>query len=117
MSIWQSASRAVATPSLSRAACHLMDVLLKFEIIPFTTVSDIIQSMLVSIEMTGPSLLTDSSSSLLTTIMRERLKENPTHANQTAERILSWIFSKWTPSKGALISTVLGLLTVSRSLV
>lgn len=76
-----------------------MDVLLKLEIIAFPAVSDIIVSMLVSIEMTGPSLLTDSSSSLLTTIMRERLQENPTHANQTAERVISWLFSKWTPSK------------------
>lgn len=84
---------------LSRAASHLMDVLLKLEIVPFTAVSDTIQSMLVSIEMTGPSILTESSSSLLTTIVRERMKENPTHFNQTAERIVSWVFSKWTPSK------------------
>jgi ataxia telangiectasia mutated family protein len=76
-----------------------MDVLLKLGIVPFTAVSDTIQSMLVSIEMTGPSILTESSSSLLTTIVRERMKENPTHFNQTAERIISWLFSKWTPSK------------------
>lgn len=76
-----------------------MDVLLKLGIVPFTAVSDTIQSMLLSIELTGPSLLAESSSSLLTAIMRERMKENPTHFNQSAERIISWLFSRWTPSK------------------
>jgi ataxia telangiectasia mutated family protein len=76
-----------------------MDVLLKVGIVPFTAVSDTIQSMLVSIEMTGPALLMDSSSSLLTDILHERMKENPTHFSQSAERTISWLFSKWTPSK------------------
>lgn len=76
-----------------------MDVLLKLAIVPFTAVSDTIQSMLMSIELTGPSLLTESSSSLLTTITRERMKENPTHFNLTAEKIMTWLLGKWTPSK------------------
>lgn len=76
-----------------------MDVLLKLDIVPFAAVSDTIQSMLLSIELTGPSVLTETSSSLLTTIVRERIKENPTHFNQTAERTMNWLFSKWTPSK------------------
>jgi|SRR5690242_9368984 len=117
VSIWQTASRAITSPSLSRTACHLMDVLLKLEIVPFTAVSDTIQSMLVSIELTGPSLLTESSASLLTTIMRERTKENPSQFNQTAERILSWVFMKWTPSEFAKIVTKSQFADRSRSLV
>lgn len=85
--------------SVSRAACHLMDVLLRLNIVPFSAVSETTQSMLLSIELSGPALLTDSSSSLLTTIIRERIKENPTHFNSTAERISNWLLSKWTPSK------------------
>jgi ataxia telangiectasia mutated family protein len=99
MSAWQSASRAATSISVSRAACHLMDVLLRLQIVPFSSISDIAQSMLLSIELSGPALLTESSSSLMATIMRERIQENPTHFNVTSERILSWLFSKWTPSK------------------
>jgi ataxia telangiectasia mutated family protein len=76
-----------------------MDVLLKLHIVPFSVVSDNVQSMLLSIELSGPALLTETSSSLMTTMMRERIHENPTHFNATSERILSWLFSKWTPSK------------------
>ncbi|KAJ4338616.1 Serine/threonine-protein kinase tel1 [Ascochyta clinopodiicola] len=97
VSIWQSASRAVTSPSLCRAACHLMDVLLKLQIVSFAAVSETVQSMLLSIDSTGPSLFTETSSSLLITVIRERVTENPTHFNQTAERIMSWLFNKWTP--------------------
>jgi ataxia telangiectasia mutated family protein len=99
ISAWQSASRAATSVSNSRTACHLMDILLKFRIVPFSAVSDTVQSMLLSIELSGPALLTETSSSLLTTIMQERVQENPTHFNTTSERVLSWLFTKWTPSE------------------
>ncbi|CAN9289399.1 unnamed protein product [Alternaria alternata] len=98
ISAWQSASRAVTSMSISRAACHLMDVLLRLSIVPFSAVSETVQSLLLSIELSGPALLTESSSSLLTTILQERIKENPTHFSSTAERILNWLLTKWTPS-------------------
>jgi ataxia telangiectasia mutated family protein len=76
-----------------------MDVLLRLEIVPFSAISETVQSMLLSIELTGPALLTETSSSLMTTIIKERIKENPTNFNLTAERTLNWLLSKWTPSK------------------
>ncbi|KAH8722404.1 hypothetical protein GQ44DRAFT_711767 [Phaeosphaeriaceae sp. PMI808] len=98
ISAWQSASRAATSFSISRAACHLMDVLLKLNIVPFSDVSGLVQSMLLSIELSGPASLTETSSSLLATIIQARNQENPTHLNFTSERILSWLLSKWTPS-------------------
>ena len=84
--------------STSRAACHLMDVILRLNIVPFSAISETVQAMLLSIELNGPALLTETSSSFLTTIIRERIQENPTHFHSTAERILNWLLSKWTPS-------------------
>ncbi|KAF2204143.1 hypothetical protein GQ43DRAFT_201223 [Delitschia confertaspora ATCC 74209] len=98
VSAWQSASRAIASVSSSRTACHLMGVLLRLEIVPFSAVSDIVQAMLLSVEISGPALLTESSASLLATLIRERTSENPTYFNQTADRVLYWLLSKWTPS-------------------
>lgn len=99
ISAWQSASRAVTSASNSRAACHLMDVLLRLDIVAFSTISETAQSMLLSIELSGPALLTESSSSFLTTLIRERVTENPTNFNSTAERILNWALSRWTPGR------------------
>ena len=76
-----------------------MHVLLKLKIVPFPAVSEMVQTMLLSIELSGPALLTESSSLLLTTVIKERIIENPTYYNQTAERVLNWLISKWTPSE------------------
>ena len=54
--------------------------------------------MLLSIDIAGPALLTETSTSLLITLLRERTAENPTNFDQTADRILYWLLSKWTPS-------------------
>lgn len=97
ISAWQSASRAVTSISISRAACHLMDVLLRLQIVPYSAISETAQSMLLSIELRGPALLTEASSSFLTTLIRGRITENPTNFNSTAERVLNWTLSKWTP--------------------
>ncbi|ORY15344.1 hypothetical protein BCR34DRAFT_559064 [Clohesyomyces aquaticus] len=99
VSAWQSASRMIASVSSSRAACHLLDVLLRLRIVPFSAISDVAQGILLSIELGGPALLSEASSSLLTTIIQERTVENPTLFNHTAERSLNWLFSKWTPSQ------------------
>ncbi|KAF2031202.1 hypothetical protein EK21DRAFT_88334 [Setomelanomma holmii] len=98
VSAWLSAARTATSISLSRPACHLMSVLLNLKIVPFSAVSDTVQSMLLSIELSGPALLTETSSTLLTTILQERIQENPTNFNSTSERILSWLITKWTPS-------------------
>jgi ataxia telangiectasia mutated family protein len=76
-----------------------MDVLLRLGVVPFSAISETVQSMLLSIELSGPALLTETSSSLMVTVIREQIKENPTRFNSTAERALHWLLSKWTPSK------------------
>lgn len=76
-----------------------MDVLIRLNIVPFSAVSGTAQAILISIELNGPALLIESSSSLMTTILMERVKENPTHFSATAERVLNWLLGKWTPSK------------------
>ncbi|KAL1605036.1 Serine/threonine-protein kinase tel1 [Paraconiothyrium brasiliense] len=96
-SVWQSASRAITSLSSCRAACHLMDVLLKLDVVSFSTATTSVQSMLFSVELSGPAVLTETSAAFMTTVVRERVKENPTSHGMTAERILNWLFGKWTP--------------------
>lgn len=98
-SVWKSASRAVTSVSTCRAACHLMDMLLRLEIIPFSTITADAQSMVFSVELNGPALLTETSVAFMTTIIQERVRENPTNLDATAERVLNWLFGKWAPRK------------------
>jgi serine-protein kinase ATM len=79
-----------------------MDILLRLGIVSFPVVSEIVRSILLSIEIAGPALVTETSSSLMITLLHERTRENPTYFDQTADRILYWLLSKWTPSKTPL---------------
>jgi ataxia telangiectasia mutated family protein len=76
-----------------------MNALLRLEIVPFSAVSETIQSMLTSIELNGPALLTEASANLLSTVIQQKIIESPTQYTYTAERVLNWFLSKWTPSK------------------
>ncbi|PVH96335.1 hypothetical protein DM02DRAFT_569817, partial [Periconia macrospinosa] len=98
ISAWRTAFRVITSSSSSRAACHFMDVVLRLKIVPFSAVSETVQTMLVSLELNGPALLAESTTSLMTTLIQEKIAENPTHYNQTAERVLNWLLNKWTPS-------------------
>jgi serine-protein kinase ATM len=98
MSAWNSAARAVTITSTSRSACHFLNVILRLQIIPFSAISETVQNMLLSVELSGPALLTDSSSALMSALLWEKVNENPTHYNSTAERVLNWLLRKWTPS-------------------
>ena len=116
ISAWQSASRVITSASSSRAACHLMNMLLRLRIVPFASVSELVRTILLSIDVAGPALLTETSSSLLITLVRERTMENPTNFDQTADRILYWLLSKWTPSIAFQILEYIQLLMHVRSL-
>jgi ataxia telangiectasia mutated family protein len=82
-----------------------MEVLLKLNIVPFSAVSEIVQSILSSIELNGPALLSEASSSLLTTLIQQRVVENPTHYNYTADRVLNWLLNRWTPGMCCILSS------------
>lgn len=74
-----------------------MNTMLKLEVVIFATVTVNVQSMLSSVELNGPALLTETSIALMITLVRERARENPTNFDAAAERVLNWLFGKWNP--------------------
>lgn len=96
--IFQLTARAVSTPSCSRAACHLMDVLLKLKLVHYSSVVVTMESMLSSVELHGPATFADSSASFWITLLQLKAAENPSSAFGISERLLRWTFSRWTPS-------------------
>jgi ataxia telangiectasia mutated family protein len=96
--LFQLAARAVGTSSCSRAACHLMDILLKLKLVQYSSVLSTMESMLSSVELHGPAIFADSSASLWVTLLQLKAAENPSAASGMSERLLRWTFSRWTPS-------------------
>uniref|UniRef100_A0A093Y128 Serine/threonine-protein kinase Tel1 n=2 Tax=Talaromyces marneffei PM1 TaxID=1077442 RepID=A0A093Y128_TALMA len=71
--IWDLAFRASAFQVNTRAACALMEIILRLELVESTDLTDNIRSMLSSMDLNGPSALCDTSLRLLTTLFDKRL--------------------------------------------
>ena len=97
--VWQSAFRAVPSQYTSRVACHLLDLLLRLGLVPYSEVSPSLDAMLQSPELAGPALLCDSSVSFWISVLSIGATERHGSTEGYAERILRWLFKKWTPSK------------------
>lgn len=97
--LWQVAFRAISTSTTSRAACHLMHTLMKLELVGATAVSDFVQTFVSSIDFSGPSVLSDAATRLLTAVVENARQQNPAASVSTAEGALGWLFRNFLPSK------------------
>lgn len=94
---WRIAVRSIPSPNTCRAACHLLGVILAQRLVEYAAIADVVDGIVTSVEHNGPALLVDSSLSLWALIVEYRQKENPGAAQTTSERVLQWLFSRWSP--------------------
>lgn len=97
--VWELASRAIPSQMAGRASSLLLDVLLRQRLAPIPSVTQSLEQMLQFVELTGPGLVADSTISFWITGVGILLQESPGSAKGLYERLLRWLFSKWTPSK------------------
>ncbi|OKL58313.1 Serine/threonine-protein kinase tel1 [Talaromyces atroroseus] len=71
--IWDLSSRACASQVNTRAACALMETILRLELVENAEATDTIRLMLSSMDINGPSALCDTSLLLLARIFNKRL--------------------------------------------
>lgn len=95
--VWKIAARSIPTPSACRAACHLLSVLLAQKLVEYASIADLLDGIVTSVEHNGPALLVDSSLSLWALITELRQRELPSANQSTAECVLRWLFSRWSP--------------------
>lgn len=114
--IWRIAVRSIPSPNICRAACHLLGVILAQRLVEYTAIADLVDGIITSVEHNGPALLVDSSLSLWALIVEYRQKENPGATQATSERVLHWLFSRWSPGNYSARSfaAFLGLTVLSK---
>lgn len=76
-----------------------MDAILSFRLVPFSSITESVNSLIASTEVNGPAALTDSALPFWRILLHVRTLENPGACFATSERILHWLFSKWSPGK------------------
>jgi serine-protein kinase ATM len=85
----------LSSPALSRYACFFLDGLIQSGIVAFADISDELDSMIASVDVNGPSTLSDSSVALWTTILGGYARHRPSNNLHVAEQAMSWLFSRW----------------------
>ena len=91
-------ARLLTVDQCSRPASYLLFVLLDLDVLPYGDIADTVVAILDSLELQGPTSINDASLALLGWLMEARAADNPTTATATAERLISWIFQKWSPN-------------------
>jgi len=66
-------------------------------LVEYAAIADVVDGIVTSVELSGPALLVDSSLSLWSLIVEYRQSENPSATHTTSERVLHWLFSRWSP--------------------
>ncbi|KAL1966845.1 hypothetical protein VTN77DRAFT_3810 [Rasamsonia byssochlamydoides] len=94
--IWDLASRASVSQVTSRAACILMETLLRFELLDYSEVTETIRSMLSAVDLNGPSVLCDSSLMLWARIIKMRLHTASGLGLDASKQICNWLRGVWT---------------------
>ncbi|KAL5362665.1 hypothetical protein BJX96DRAFT_186311 [Aspergillus floccosus] len=94
--IWDLTSRASTSQITSRAACTLMNCLLQFDLLEYSEVAEVTASMLSSVNLSGPSTLSDSSLALWAMTIRGIAQTNPGSVPNAVNQICAWLRQSWT---------------------
>lgn len=74
-----------------------MTVILDASLIEFVDVTEIVDTMLSSVDLNGPALFTDSAVIMWTVVASLKAKYSPATTDHTSERIVRWLFIRWRP--------------------
>ncbi len=97
--VWDAARRAMTAVSTSRAACHLLSVLLEAGVMTTNMSANLLETTLFGGGINGPSSLTDTSLVLMTNILRSKIFDNDRHFEALCLKIIGWLDLRWTLRK------------------
>ncbi|KAK2789529.1 Serine/threonine-protein kinase tel1 [Onygenales sp. PD_12] len=93
--VWELASRTIASPGTSRAACNLMTGMMHFKLLDYSSIADAVELITSSVDLNGPAGLTDTALVMWSAMVNFRAKVNPTQSQEMAKQICAWIRSNW----------------------
>ncbi|KAI5846484.1 hypothetical protein DFP73DRAFT_546051 [Morchella snyderi] len=94
---WHLCARYSANLSTCRAACHLMRILLALDLVSYPEISASVDATILSIDLSGPSNVIDSSLAVWCLILERRNTVAHSSLLQPGERLFQWFISKWRP--------------------
>ncbi|KAF4462358.1 serine threonine- kinase tel1 [Fusarium albosuccineum] len=102
--LWHLAARSISLPGTSRAACVLLHAILEADVLPYHTISQDINSIVTTADVSGPSVLCDASISLMFHVLHLRHARIPSASQSTCHHIIRWVFLRWNPNESTFAS-------------
>ncbi|KAK4238937.1 hypothetical protein C8A03DRAFT_32994 [Achaetomium macrosporum] len=97
--LWQLGVRSLSLPPTSRAACVLLHSILKANLVPRHELADDVNQIVTTADISGPSVLVDSSLVLMLSLLRLRNNMFPNASQATSNHIIRWVFVRWSPAE------------------
>ncbi|KAK0711501.1 hypothetical protein B0H67DRAFT_491184 [Lasiosphaeris hirsuta] len=97
--IWQLGVRSLSLPLTCRAACVLLNFMLKANILVKHELADDLNLIITTADVSGPAVLVDASLVLMLSLLRLRNIVLPNASQATANHIIRWVFVKWSPAE------------------
>ena len=74
-----------------------MASVLDLALVQYSDVADIVDDMIRSVDLNGPAECNDSATTLWTTLVVLKGRENLGSASEASENVLRWLFHRWSP--------------------
>lgn len=100
--LWHHAVRSISVPTMSRSACLLLHRILEAELLPYSLISEDLNSVVTTPDVNGPGLLCDTSLDLMLHLFHSRNAKVPSASQATSNHLIRWVFLKWNPSEFAV---------------
>lgn len=78
-----------------------MAVLLESQLVQYTDIADLVDSMTRSIDLNGPAECDESATTLWTILLILRGRAHLGSVSESCDTVLGWLFSRWSPCKSS----------------
>ncbi|KAJ9371691.1 hypothetical protein DTO282E5_3624 [Paecilomyces variotii] len=112
--IWDLASRASVVQVTSRAACHLMRIILHHQLLPYPEAVESTRLMLSSVDLKGPSVLCDTSLAFWTLVSKMCATVSPGLGLEASKQICGWLRGTWSVGTATDRTTISQVATFAR---
>ncbi len=97
--VWRLVARNITFSMTCKAACQLMAVILEDGLVQYASITDIVDGLISSPELNGPSECDGAATRLWAILLHLRRLENLSSDFETPVKVLRWLFKRWSPGK------------------
>lgn len=93
------AARNLSISASCRASSALLSAIVTNDLLSYHEISDDINSIITAADVSGPSVVVDSSVMLMTKLLQLRNYRLPSASHATCNHVIRWLFLRWDPGE------------------